>query len=111
MARLTSVHGAFEAHVLVARLRDEGLDVSMRGAVHNPYPLTVGELARIDLYVPVEQIDDASYVLLASEVEDALDDPPARRRAPASLRVLGALVLVAAISPALVPVLRGLGLD
>jgi hypothetical protein len=108
MARLTSVHGAFEAHVLVARLRDEGLEVSMRGAVHNPYPLTVGELARIDLYVPVEQIDDASYVLLASEVEDALDDPPAHARLSTAHRVVGGVVAAAALSPALLPVLRAI---
>jgi len=96
--------------VLAARLRDEGLDVSMRGALHNPYPLTVGELARIDLYVPLDQVDDASYVLLTGEVEDALDDTPARR-VPLLRRALGAVVLAAAVSPALVAVLRGLGLD
>jgi hypothetical protein len=108
MARLTTIHGSFAAHVLAARLRDEGLDVSMRGAVHNPYPLTVGDLARIDLYVPVDQIDDASFVLLTNEVEDALGEPSPRRRVPAARRVLGALVLAVALSPAVLPALRTL---
>ena len=97
MSRLTSVYGSFRARVMAARLEDEGFDVQLRGALDGPYGLTVGEMARVDLYVPDEQFDDANLVLLVSEVDEAdaildLDRPPAiaRRHSP---RVTWAAVL------------------
>jgi hypothetical protein len=75
---LTTVHGAFSAHVLAARLHSEGIDVELRGAVGSPYGLTVGDMARVDLYVPAEQMDDARLVLLASEIDDAMEPPDTR---------------------------------
>ena len=85
MTRLTSVYGSFRARVMAARLEDEGFDVQLRGALDSPYGLTVGEMARVDVYVPDEQFDEASLVLLVSEVDEAdeiLDDdrPPRRAR-------------------------------
>ena len=76
MTRLTSVNGTFGAHVLAARLEDEGFDVELRGPGTGPYGqgLTIGDLARVDVYVPDDQIDEASYVLLVTEVDNALDD-------------------------------------
>ena len=81
MTRLTSVYGAFRARVIAAHLQDEGFDVELRGAVDGPYALTVGELARVDVFVPDDQVEDASMVLLVTEVDEAdvlLDDdrPP-----------------------------------
>jgi hypothetical protein len=81
MTCLTSVYGSFRAQVMAARLESEGFDVELRGALHSPYALTVGELARVDLYVPDDQIEDASMSLLVGEVDEAdefLDDdrPP-----------------------------------
>ena len=97
MSRLTSVYGSFRARVMAARLQDEGFDVQLRGALDGPYGLTVGEMARVDVYVPDEQFDDANLVLLATEVDEAdaildLDRPPvtARRHSP---RVTWAAVL------------------
>ena len=87
MSRLTSVPGTFRAHVLAARLADEGFDVELRGAVDGPYALTVGDLARVDIYVPGDQIEEASLVLLVSEVDevdevdDRLEDDRVRRAA------------------------------
>ena len=84
MSRLTSVPGTFRAHVLAARLADEGFDVELRGAVDGPYALTVGDLARVDIYVPGDQIEEASHVLLVSEVDevdDRLEDDRMRRAA------------------------------
>jgi len=69
------VHGTFLAHVLAARLASEGIDVELRGALGGAYGLTVGDIARVDLYVPVEQVDDARLVLLASEIDAAMDLP------------------------------------
>jgi hypothetical protein len=85
LTRLTSVHGSFRAKVMAARLLDEGVDVVLRGAIDGPYALTVGDMARVDLYVPEEQLEDARLVLLVDEVDEAdgiLDDdrPPVRDR-------------------------------
>ena len=83
MTRLTSVYGAFRARVMAARLQDEGLDVELRGNLNSPYALTMGDMARVDVYVPADQVDDAKLVLLVNEVDEAdiiLDDdrPPIR---------------------------------
>jgi hypothetical protein len=75
MAALTSVSGSFRAHVLAARLESEGIDAQLRGALDGPYGLTVGDLARVDVYVPLEQLEDARYVLLADEVDATLAAP------------------------------------
>jgi hypothetical protein len=98
MTRLTSVNGTFGAHVLAARLADEGFDVELRGPGTGPYGqgLTIGDMARVDLYVPEDQIDDASYVLLVTEVDNLLDDDPRPRRSP-TLRAFAAAVLLLAL--------------
>jgi hypothetical protein len=83
--RLTSVYGAFPAHVLAARLEFEGFDVQLRGALNSPYGITVGEMARVDVYVPEDQIAEASLILLVEEVDEVLDLdylPRRRRYAP-----------------------------
>jgi hypothetical protein len=90
MAPLTWVAGAFRAQVIAARLESEGINARLVGAVANPYGLTVGDMARVDVYVPEDQLDDAKYVLLADEVDatlaapsewwDAGSDRPATRR-------------------------------
>jgi hypothetical protein len=75
MTRLTSVWGAFRANVLAARLASEGIDTALRGAVDGPYGVTVGDLARVDVYVADDQLGDARYVLLADEVDATLAAP------------------------------------
>ena len=72
MAPLTWVAGAFRARVLAARLESEGIDAQLRGALEGPYGLTVGDMARVDVYVPEYQLADARYVLLADEIDDTL---------------------------------------
>ena len=52
MCRLTSVSGSFSAHLVAARLQSEGIDVQLRGALDGPYGLTVGDMARVDVFVP-----------------------------------------------------------
>ena len=97
MSRLTSLQGTFRAHVLRARLVDEGFDVELRGALDGPYGLTVGDLARVDVYVPGDQIEEASMVLLVNEVDevderfDDDDRPPVAARRHVSGRVVAAL--------------------
>ena len=75
MTLLTSVGGTFRAHVLLARLESEGIDAQLRGAVDGAYGFTVGDMARVDVYVPTDQLDDARYVLLADEVDDSMAAP------------------------------------
>ncbi len=87
---------------MAARLEDEGFDVQLRGALDGPYGLTVGEMARVDVYVPDEQFDEASLVLLVSEVDEAdeiLDDDrsPVRAR-PVRLLWVAALILFVLIA-------------
>jgi hypothetical protein len=75
MLPLTWVSGSFSAHLLAARLHSEGIDVQLRGALDSPYGLTMGEMARVDVFVPEDQIDDARLVMLATEVDQVLAPP------------------------------------
>jgi hypothetical protein len=100
MSRLTSVHGSFPAHVIAARLTSEGFDVELRGAVDSPYAVTMGDLALVHVYVPEEQVEEASYVLLVTEVDAVLEEdlPRTRRRSPYMRVVAAALIAVAVLS-------------
>ena len=113
MAPLTWVAGAFRAQVLAARLRSEGIDAQLQGALSSAYGLTVGDMARVDVYVPEDQLDDAKYVLLADEVDATLTAPTdwwdagteRPRRRPWLVWVAAAL-LAASLLGAFVGVLR-----
>jgi len=110
MVRLTQVHGSFAARVLLARLADEGIDARLRGPVDGPYRFTIGEMARVEVFVPEDQIDDAAYVLLANEVEDATVLPEPHHPGPPRQRWMAAVVLVVIVAAAFAPVahlLRG----
>jgi hypothetical protein len=110
MLRLTQVHGSFAARVLLARLTDEGIDARLRGAIDSPYRFTVGDMARVEVFVPEDQLDDAAYVLLANEVEDATALPEPHAPAGSGYRWVAALVLAAIVIAAFAPVahlLRG----
>ncbi len=114
MAPLTWVAGAFRARVLAARLESEGIDAQLRGALDSPYGLTVGDMARVDVYVPEDQLADARYVLLADEVDatlvaptdwwDAGADRPPRRRP--WLWWVAAILLVVAVLGTLLGAVR-----
>jgi hypothetical protein len=102
MEQLTSVCGSFEARVLAARLYDEGIDAELRGALDSPYGFTVGELARIDVFVPEDQAEAAQFVLLANAVDDAteLPEPAGHMRGVTwPCWVLLVAIVVAAVSP------------
>lgn len=104
MEQLTWVCGSFEARVLAARLYDEGIDAELRGALDSPYGFTVGDLARIDVYVPTDQAEDARLVMLANEVDAATELPEPRRRPRLTVWpfwVVLLAVIVGSVSPAL----------
>jgi hypothetical protein len=75
MCRLTSVTGSFSAHLVAAHLYSEGIDAQLRGALDGPYLLTMGDMARVDVFVPEDQLDDARLVMLATAVDEALAAP------------------------------------
>ncbi|HEY7135039.1 MAG TPA: DUF2007 domain-containing protein [Acidimicrobiia bacterium] len=100
MERLTSVNGSFPASVLAARLQSEGLDCELRGAVDSVYRLTVGDLARVDVYVPADQMDDARLVMLVDEVDAACEgDMLSPARATWPRWVLLTLLAMVALAP------------
>jgi hypothetical protein len=109
LAPLTSVSGSFRASLLKARLESCGIDARLSGAFDGVYGLTVGDMARVDVFVPEEQLDDARYVLLAGEVDAALAAPSEwwdagvepRRRARWPWWVAVALLTVALLGPLL----------
>jgi hypothetical protein len=107
MEQLTSVCGSFEARVLAARLYDEGIDAELRGALDSPYGFTVGDMARIDVFVPADQAQDAQYVLLAIEVDDATSLPEPGYRSHAVTWPLW-IVLVAVVLGAVTPLVHTL---
>jgi hypothetical protein len=102
MEQLTWVCGSFEARVLAARLYDEGIDAELRGALDSPYGFTVGDLARVDVYVPTEQAEDARLVMLATAIDDATELPEPRGRRPMvwPLWVVLVAMVVGGVSPA-----------
>ncbi len=71
---LTWVGGSFAARVLAARLTSEGIAVQLRGAIDGPYGFTMGDMARVDLWVLEDQLEEASLLLLADDIETAFDD-------------------------------------
>ena len=109
LTQVTTVNGAFRARVLKARLESCGIDARLSGAFDGVYGLTVGDMARVDVYVPEEQLDDARYILLAGEVDAALAAPSEwwdagvepRRRARWPWWVAIALLTVALLGPLL----------
>ena len=107
MTRLITVGGSFAARVLQARLIAEGLTVELRGAVDSPYQFTVGDMSRVDVFVPEDEVADARLVLLVDEVDSVLDLPPQRDR-PSGGTGARALwvVLVALILLGILPIVR-----
>lgn len=101
MRRVTGVHGSFRAHVLAARFAAEGIDVQLRGPLDSQYALTVGALARVEVWVPEDQMADAEYLLLSAEVDEALAAPAAwagpARGARRTLRWVAVVVLAVAV--------------
>jgi hypothetical protein len=83
LVHLRTVHNAFHARVIAARLGADGIVTQLRGNVDGPYP--VGD---VSVWVGEDDADFARELLLADEVEAAFDLPDegepweARRRRP-----------------------------
>src|SRR3954447_9957098 len=102
MALLTTVSGRFAADVLAARLDDEGFDVQLRGGI-GTIALPVTGLVDVQVYVPSDQIEEASYVLLVGEIDATLDEEPEeryrrlRRQIPRRYRWVAGMLLAGAV--------------
>ncbi len=109
LVRLTSVQGVFAAHVLAARLVHEGVDAELRGPLLGTYAFTVGEMARIDVMVPFDQLDDALFVMLAVEIDWTLAAPSewAGPRRSSGFRWVALAVLIAAVAAPCAQLARG----
>jgi hypothetical protein len=97
MVHLRTVHSAFHARVIAARLGADGIVTQLRGAVGGPYP--VGD---VSVWVPEDDAECASELLLADEVEAAFDLPEEgepwerRSRRPLLLGLTGTQLLAVA---------------
>jgi hypothetical protein len=67
---LTTVVGSVAGHLVVGRLRAEGVAATMRGPVEGPYPFP----SEIDVLVPAADLDLAREILLADAVEATFDE-------------------------------------
>jgi hypothetical protein len=69
MVHLLSVHDAFHARVIAARLGSDGILTQLKGPVDGPYPM----LGEVRVYVDEEDLPVARELLLADEVESAFE--------------------------------------
>src|SRR6202022_5101788 len=94
MVHLRTVHSAFHARVIAARLGADGIVTQLRGNVDGPYP--VGD---VSVWVAEDDAECAIELLLADEVEAAFDLPDEgepwerRRRQPLLLGLTGTPLL------------------
>ncbi len=70
--RVATVGDPVVARVLAARLEAEGIEARLHGEAFGPYPMTVGQMAVTQVWVPADRAEEAQLVLLDSEVNIAL---------------------------------------
>jgi hypothetical protein len=79
MQHLTTVVGTVQGHLIVGRLRTEGVEAVMSGPGDGPYPFP----SEVEILVPESQLALAREVLIANAVEAVFDDddsqPPRSR--------------------------------
>ena len=84
------------ARLYAARLRAEGIEVRVHSEALGPYPMTVGQMAQSELWVPEDRIEEASTILLDVETKEALggERRGAGRDSPFQLRLAAAGIVV-----------------
>jgi hypothetical protein len=62
---LTEISGRIEAEMLKSHLEAEGIEVQLfqEGAGQDIYPVTFGQLAMVQVFVPNDKINDARSIL------------------------------------------------
>jgi hypothetical protein len=106
-AHLATVGDLALARICAARIEAEGIDVRLRSESLGPYPVTVGQLAAAEIWVPQGRLEEAGRVMLEAEVDLHLgavqSDPPA---GPVPAYRLVALALAVALMLAVLTALR-----
>src|SRR5688500_466999 len=69
MVPLVRVGNEFHARVIAARLGSDGIVTQLRGGVDSPYPM-----GDVEVLVSEDDLDEATALLLADEVESAFGD-------------------------------------
>jgi len=95
--KLATLGDINSARVCAALLQSAGIEVRLRGEALGPYPVTVGQMAITELWVPQPDFDDAVELMVEAEVDHVLM-PEERRGAVADpealpMRVLAAVIL------------------
>jgi hypothetical protein len=57
------------ARICAARLETEGIEVRLRSESLGPYPVTVGQLAAAEIWVPERRLEEAGRLMLEAEVD------------------------------------------
>jgi len=60
---LTKIGDPAEANILAAMLRSEGVPVRLHGESFGPYPVSIGELAEVEVWVGADHLEAARAVL------------------------------------------------
>ena len=95
------------ARVCAARLEAEGIEVRLRSESLGPYPVTVGQLATAEIWVPEGRLEEGGRVMLEAEVDlhlGAVESQPTQGPLPASRLI--ALALAVALAVAVLTALR-----
>jgi hypothetical protein len=76
---LTEISGRLEAEMLKSFLESESIPVQLfqEGAGQDIYPVNIGPLAMVQVFVPIEKIEDARLLLEAFESGNGTDDSSA----------------------------------
>ncbi len=95
------------ARILAARLEAEGIEVRLHSEALGPYPVTVGQMATTELWVPDDRLDAANAVLLDAEVNDVVGESELSDTAPLfPLRVIAVVVIAAALLAVVLRMMR-----
>ena len=57
-----------QANLLAALLRSEGIAVRLHGEAFGPYPVGIGRLAEVEVWVIDDRLDDARAILESSDL-------------------------------------------
>jgi hypothetical protein len=69
-----TVGDAGTARIYAARLESLDIEVRLRGEALGPYPLTVGQMAATEIWVPASRLAEAGQHMLEIEVDGIVPD-------------------------------------
>lgn len=96
--RIAEVGNLASAELAAARLRSEGIEVRLHGEGMGPYPMTVGQLAVVEIWVLASQLENADRTLMEMDLETMLhrgERPPPLDVGDVGRRVFAVVTAVA----------------